>query len=119
MQFSMRKLAAGFVLVVASFTTAFTVGTVTASPASASVAASSHSKLWWDRETCGDYLAWDRKPDAERFRRMASAARHADVLLAQDVAVWVQDTAGKQGRVVLEADRGEVFADCVTVLYGI
>ena len=116
-----RKIATAALLVLASFTTAFTAGTVTAPQASASVAASvtAHGPGWWDTRTCRDYLAWDARPSSARFGRMTQDARHADTFLAADVAAWASDVKARQSRVTLEADRGEVFGDCVTVLYGV
>jgi hypothetical protein len=101
----LRKLATVILLVAASFTTAFTVGTVTASQASASVAASSHTKLWWDGTTC-------RAFGAGRIHAMVTDSRHADTYLRVDVALWAHDGKRHASRVTLELDRSFVLADC-------
>ena len=112
MRLNIRRFAAGFVLVAASFTTAFTAGTIGASPASASVAATSHTRLWWDGTTCREFAAWQRKPSAERFRHLVQDSRHADPYLKQDVGAWANDRSEHLSHVVLADDWLFVADDC-------
>ena len=112
MQFSMRRFAASAVLVLASFTTAFTAGTITAAPASASVDASSHTRLWWDGTTCRQWSAWERKPTAERFRHLVADAGHADTYLKVDVALLADDVRDHASAYTLHVDNGYVAMDC-------
>ena len=109
MSFSMRRFAAGFVLVLASFATA---GTVTASPASASVAASSHTRSWWDGQTCRQFAAWERKPVAGRFRHMVQDAAHAGLFLRTDVWWWNRNLQLHASVAVIGNDMEAVYQDC-------
>ena len=109
---NIRRLAAGFVLVAASFTTAFTAGTIGAPPAFASVAASSHTRLWWDGTTCRQWAAWERKPSAERFRHLAADAGHADTYLRVDVALLADDVRDHAAAYTLHLDNSFVAMDC-------
>jgi hypothetical protein len=69
MRLSIRKIAAGFVLVAASFTTAFTAGTIAASPASASVN--------WTARTCAAEQAYVDRPTTANLDAMMTDSLHA------------------------------------------
>ena len=78
----MKLLAAAF-LIVASFTAAFTAGTI-AHATQASAAVTSHSSLWWDTATC-------RAFDAGQVHAMVLDSRHADTYLRVDVRQLAHD----------------------------
>jgi hypothetical protein len=82
------------------------------SPASAAVsapslAASSHTRLWWDGTTCRAFAAG-------RIHAMVTDSRHADTYLRVDVALWAHDGKRHAPRVTLGLDRGYVLLDCTT-----
>jgi hypothetical protein len=64
----LRKLAAVFLLVAASFTTTFTAGTLTAPPASASVS--------WTARTCAAEQAYAAHPTVANLDAMAADSFH-------------------------------------------
>jgi hypothetical protein len=101
---------------VAALTAGAALAVGLAVPASASVTAK-HGTGWYDVATCKAYFAWDARPSSARFRVIVRDAKHAGGMLAQDVGVWAADLRAGN-RAALEADRGEVWGDCITVLYG-
>ncbi len=83
---AIKKLLTAGLLVLASFTSSFTIGTVAAHAASS--APTSHTTLWWDGATCkafSDFTA------PGQFHRMVVDSRHADTYLRVDVAQWAHD----------------------------
>ena len=91
---------------------ALAAGTIGASPASASVAASSHTRLWWDGTTCRQWSAWERKPSAERFRHVVQDSRLANTYLEVDVALLADDVRDHASAYTLHVDNGYVAMDC-------
>lgn len=101
-----KRFLAGALLVVASFTTAFTVGTMV--PAHAATGAQftgSHSRLWWDGATC---RAFDRGD----VHSMVLDSRRADAYLRLDVRELAHDARHGAPRETLQSDRLYVWMDC-------
>lgn len=108
----MRSILTRFLLVVACFTSAFTVGTLTHSSAASATVRPAHSASWYDSATCTAFASWERHPTAARFARMAGYARHADPFLRADTTQWERDAKRHAPRPVLAVDRFNVWADC-------
>ena len=83
---AIKKLLTAGLLVLASFTSSFTIGTVAAH---ATVSApTSHTTLWWDGATCKAFSGYTAPG---RFHAMVVDSRHADTYLRVDVAQWAHD----------------------------
>ena len=98
-----KRFLAGALLVVASFTTAFTVGTMV--PAHAATVQAGHSSLWYDTATC-------RAFDAGRVHVMVVDSRHADTYLRVDVRQLAHDALVAAPHEVQIQDNLNVSMDC-------
>ena len=101
-----KGFLAGALLVVASFTTAFTVGTmVPAHAGTVSEFTGSHSSLWWDGATCREFAAG-------HVHAMVVDSRHADTYLRVDVRQLAHDALVKAPHEVQVNDNLNVSMDC-------
>lgn len=101
MQFSMRRIAAGFVLVAASLTAAFTAGT---SPASASVN--------WTARTCAAEQAWVKHPSTANLDVMAEDSFRAPWRYVGDDAWGLYSDVRSGSAKYVKADIGYFRQDC-------
>jgi hypothetical protein len=108
-----RKMLTAGLLVLASFTTAFTAGTMSAAHATTvGQFTGSHSKLWWDGATCRQFAVYERTRDGAAFHSMVVASRRADAYLRVDVGLWAHDARSGAPRPVLKTDGSYVELDC-------
>ena len=98
-----KRFLAGALLVVASFTTAFTVGTMV--PAHAATVQAGHSSLWYDTATC-------RAFDAGHVHVMVVDSRQADTYLRVDVRQLAHDALVAAPHEVQIQDNLNVSMDC-------
>ena len=108
---TITSIATRLILVAACFFAAFTAGTI-AHAESASASVPSHTRLWWDGQTCRQWAAWGRQPTAERFRHLAADATHADGYLRTDVGGWAELRAHHAPRTVIQRWGAFVAMDC-------
>jgi len=105
----MRGFMVRAFLVLACFTSAFTLGTalhmVPASAASVSQFTGSHSTRWWDAATCRAFSAGD-------VHSMVLDSRHAGGWLRADVAHLAHDARSHASHEVIVNDQLNVSMDC-------